>query len=172
MKKVFKRVFLAVLISLTSCGANQNYVLTEKNFFLVMTNMQFYPEQYGSSNIEFDCFMYDLVDVYGVTYQCGVRKCSSGFGCTCGNDTIIGFILHYEEELPQAKNQSEDTNEKTWVHIKGKLSSFNKKTITIHSYLDGEIDYSKNEEIQLLEFDVSDLSLIEDYANLSYYLTK
>ncbi len=168
------------LLLLTSCGEQdggssdkKDYVLNEDTFFLVMTNMQYYPEQYVGSNIEYDCFTYELQDVNGQSYICGVRKCSAGFGCTCGKDTIIGFILNDDEPLPEPRNQSEDSVEKTWVHLKGTLPNAEKTTITIHSYLpDGTIDPEKNEQIQFLTFDVASCELIEDYANLKYYVTK
>lgn len=176
------RRFLALVLMigmacvlLTGCQSSkaQDYVLNEDTFFLVMTNMQYYPEQYLESNIEYDCFTYELEDVDGQTYICGVRKCSAGFGCTCGKDTIIGFILNYDGELPAPRNQSEDTVEKTWVHLNGKLQSTDKTTITIHSYLeDGSIDPDNTEQIQFLVFDVESYELIEDYTNLKYYVTK
>ena len=97
----FKRIataFIAALtifaaLPLTACEGDEGYVLTEQTFFLVMTNMQYYPEQYVKKNVELDCFTYELNDVDGKRYICGVRKCSSGFGCTCGKDKIIGFLL-------------------------------------------------------------------------------
>ena len=84
---------------------------------------------------------------------------------------LLDLFFIMKKNYPKQKIKVKTLMKNLGSH-KGKLSSFNKKTITIHSYLDGEIDYSKNEEIQLLEFDVSDLSLIEDYANLAYYVTK
>ena len=138
-----------------------------------MTNMQYFPEQYLQSNIEFDCFTYELLDVNGVSYMCGVRKCSSGYGCQCGKDTIIGFVLEYDGELPTPTHQSEDTNDKTWVHLSGRLKSADKIKIEINSYLaDGSVDQSKNEIIEFLVFVVDGCELIEDYSNLHYYVTE
>lgn len=159
-------------LSLFSCGSPGEYILNEETFFLVMTNMQYYPEQYVGANIEFDCFTYELEDVNGTSYLCGVRKCSAGYGCTCGKDTIIGFILDSDEELPAPRNQSEDNPDKTWVHLSGTLPSAEKTSITIHSYLpDGTVDPDKTEQILFLVFDVSSCDLIEDYSNLRYYVT-
>ncbi|MCH5159449.1 MAG: hypothetical protein J1F66_01195 [Clostridiales bacterium] len=172
MKKLIL-VLLAVVLCVTfaACGP-RDYVLNENTFFLVMTNIQYYPEQYLQSNIEFDCFTYELVDVDGNSYMCGVRKCSAGYGCTCGNDTIIGFVLEYDGELPQPRNQSENTNDKTWVHLSGKVKSADKLKIEIRSYLsDGSIDPTKTEQIEFLMFVVDSLELIEDYSNLAYYVT-
>lgn len=170
----------AVIITLLSfccifmgCGGDDEYILNEDNFFLVMTNMQYYPEGYEGCNIEFDCFTYNLTDVNGNVYTCGVRKCSAGYGCTCGQDTIIGFILNYDGEIPEPINQSEDTNEKTWIHLKGKINGTNKTRIEINSYKpDGTIDQGKTEFIEFLSFNVEELTLIEDYTNLNYYVTK
>lgn len=180
-----KRRAVALLLSLAMCfllltacgaqdgGAKKDYVLNEDTFFLVMTNMQYYPEQYVGSNIEYDCFTYELQDVNGQSYICGVRKCSAGFGCKCGKDTIIGFILNADGPLPEPRNQSEDSVEKTWVHLKGTMPNAEKTTVTIHAYLpDGTIDPVNTEQIQFLTFDVASCDLIEDYANLKYYVTK
>lgn len=174
MKKLLLLSLLCVCLLLTGCGEKKDsYVLDEDTFFLVMTNMQYYPEQYLNADIAYDCFTYALEDVNGDTHICGVRKCSSGFGCTCGKDTIIGFILEYDGDLPTPKNQSEDTPEKAWVHLVGRLKSAQKEAITIHSYLpDGSIDPNKTEEISFLTFKVSSCEEIEDYSNLQYYVTK
>ena len=173
MKK-FLICILCVLFLLFTCSCgNKKYILTEDTFFLVMTNMQYYPEQYADSDIEYDCFTYSIKDINGEEYICGVRKCSSGFGCTCGKDTIIGFLLDYDGELPSPKNQSEDTVEKSWIHLKGKLKSTEKKNIKIRPYLsDGSIDQTNTETIVFLEFKVDTFSVLEDYQNLKYYVTK
>ena len=162
---------MVTCISCVACGP-RDYVLNENTFFMFMTNMQYFPEQYLKSNIEFDCFTYELKDVHGNSYMCGVRKCSSGYGCACGNDTIIGFVLEYDGELPAPRNQSEDTNDKTWVHLSGKIKSADKIKIEIKSYLpDGSENSNKNEFIEFLVFSVDSLELIEDYSNLNYYVT-
>ena len=159
-------------VVLVSCGSD-GYVLNEDTFFLVMSNMQFYPEQYLGSDMEFDCFTYELDDVDGTRYICGVRKSSAEYGCTCGRDTIIGFILEYGGELPAPRNQSEDSVEKTWVHLKGQLKSADKTQITIHSYRpDGSVNPDVNEFIYFLTFSVESCELIADYSNLQYYVTK
>lgn len=162
---------LALVLLLSACG-KKDYALNEDTFFLVMTNMQYYPEQYLDSEIEFDCFTYELRDVDGNSYICGVRKCSSGYGCTCGNDTIIGFLLESDVPLPEPRNQSEDSNDKAWVHLKGTLRSADKTTITIHSYLpDSSVDPDTTEQIVFLIFRVSSCDPIEDYSGLNYYVT-
>ena len=173
--KIVVAVLLLVLCFIfASCGP-KDYVLNESIFFRVMTNVQYYPEQYLDSTIEFDCFTYDLVDVNGTTYRCGVRKCSAGYGCTCGNDTIIGFVLEngeYSEAFPEPRNQSEDSNEKTWVHLKGKLKSADKLTITLPSTAQGADGSAVPDQIQMLTFVVEICELIEDYSNLNYYVSK
>ena len=137
-----------------------------------MTNMIYYPEQYLDSRIQFDCFTYTLVDVDGKAYTCGVRKCSAGYGCTCGKDTIIGFILDYDGDIPAPKNQSEDTPDKTWIHLDGKLASAQKTDIRIYAYIGEEIDYSTIETISFYTFKAEKLTVIEDYSSLNYYVTK
>lgn len=165
-------IFLAAVLILTGCNTQNQYVLNETSFFLVMTNMQYYPEQYKDATIEYDCFTYALTDVSGNEYICGVRKCSSGYGCTCGNDTIIGFILEYDGKIPEPKNQSSDSADKTWVHLKGKIKSSNKKAISIYAYKDGKPDYQTTETLLFLTFVVESCDQIEDYSNLNYYVTK
>lgn len=175
MKKsalIISVVFL-ITFAFSSCAGNKEYVLNEKTFFLVMTNMLYYPEQYENKNIELDCFTYDLTDVDGVSYRLGVRKCSAGYGCKCGKDTVIGFILVCSEEIPAPKNQSEDTIEKTWIHLIGKIASAEKKKIKIYAYdQSGAIDKTKTETIEFLTFNVQKITLITDYSGLSYYVTK
>lgn len=175
MKKCMKRITLLVTslllcFSLSACGTNE-YVLNENSFFKVMVNMLCFPEQYQNSSIELDCFTYNITDVNGKTYKLGARKCSSSYGCKCGKDTIIGFILVYNGEIPEPVNQSEDTNEKTWIHIRGKLASFEKTSITVYAYNNGAIDENNTETIQFLTFNVESLSLVEDYSNLHYYVS-
>lgn len=173
MKKLFVIILTVVCLLFCACSNKKEYVLDEGTFFLVMTNMQYYPEQYLDCDIEYDCFTYQLTDIYGKSYTCGVRKCSSGYGCTCGQDTIIGFILEYEGQLPPPKNQSVDGNEKTWVHLKGRMKSAEKTSVVVHSYLpNGEVDGDKNETILFLVFTVESCELIDDYSNLNYYVTK
>lgn len=176
-KYLIAALALTLCVCLCACSGGSkkrdSYKLTEDTFFLVMTNMQYYPEQYLDSEIEFDCFTYALQDVDGNNYLCGVRKCSAGYGCTCGNDTIIGFILNSDVDLPKPRNQSENSVEKAWVHLKGRLKSAEFTPVTIHAYLsDGSIDPSRNEQIKFLQFNVESCEEIEDYSNLAYYVTK
>lgn len=172
MKHAIKTMLsvLAVLGILLT-GAGCDYVLNERTFFKTMTNMLAFPSSYMGSTIELDCFVYELTDVEsGEEYTLGVRKCSSGVGCTCGNDTIIGFILDYDGAIPAAKNQSEDTNDKAWIHIAGKLESETPETIAIAAYTDG-VPNGQTEYIQMFRFSVSSLTAIEDYSSLAYYVT-
>lgn len=157
-------------VPLSGCGRD-SYDLTERDFFLVMSNMLFYPEQYLEKNISLDCFVYEIDDaVTGEHFQCGVRKCSSGYGCTCGNDTIIGFILNYDGAIPKAKNQSEDTSDKAWIHIAGKLVNDEKSYVNVYSYQNGEKTDSV-EQIYFYTFAVDTLEEI-DGSSLQYYVTK
>lgn len=181
MKKCYKKrvllciaaMFSAFAVLFSGCGEKNEYILDESTFFFVMNNLQYYPEQYQGKNIEFACFTYDLTDVDGAVYRCGVRKCSSGYGCTCGNDTIIGFILDYGGKIPEPKNQSENTNEKTWINLKGTLASSNKTKISIYAYnADGSVDETRIETIEFLTFSVEKLSIITDYSGLNYYVVK
>lgn len=153
------------------CSRNE-FVLNEKTFFKVMTNIQYYPETYEEKYIEFDCFTYAITDVEsGKEYICGVRKCSSGYGCNCGQDTVIGFILDYDGEIPAPKNQSVDGAEKTWIHVRGKLSSATKTGVKVYAYENGAVT-DRKETIEFLTFNAETLSLVEDASNLNYYVTK
>ena len=158
------------LLLLTGCQNDCN--IPESNFFLVMTNIQYYPEEYVNKNITLDCFTYYVKDVNNKDYLCGVRKCTAGFGCRCGKDTVIGFILNYEGEIPEPKNQYEDTNEKSWIHISGQLASKEKTPIEINSYdASGNIT-EQTEIVEFLTFNVSSLETITDYSKLAYFVSK
>ena len=164
MNKKHVLPFLLLPLLLTSCGWNGE--IREKDFFLVMTQIQYYPEDYLNKTISFDCFTYELTTVSGEKYLCGVRKCSSGFGCRCGKDTIIGFIMDQNIGLPEPKNQYEDTNEKAWIHVVGELESIDKTEFTIYGADNSE------ETVAFLSFKVDSFYEIEDYSNLHYYVTK
>lgn len=172
MKKLLKVLLLVLCVLSAACSTKSGYVLTEDTFFLVMTNMQYFPEQYLGEKIELDCFSYELTDIDGITHICGVRKCSSGYGCKCGKDTVIGFLLEYDKEIPAPRNQSEDSNDKTWLHLSGKLKSQHKTEIKIYAYNGNGIDYNTVESIYFLSFAVESVDLIEDYFNLNYYVSK
>ena len=181
MKRLKNITLLLLLPVLTFCallcGCAVSGKILEENFFLSMTNIQSYPNNYADTEIDYDCFTYLLTDINGNEYICGVRHCSSGYGCNCGNDTIIGFLLEYDGEIPAPRNQSAKDVEKTWVHITGKLKSTTPQEIKIHAYkqVDGgyEIDYNaKPETIKFLTLAVSEITVIEDYQNLKYYVTK
>lgn len=172
MKKILNIIFLsmALLAVLTGCGSN-SYVLTETNFFRVMSNMLYLPEQYLGKDVSLDCFVYEIEDaITSEKFICGVRKCSSEYGCTCGNDTIIGFILVYEGEIPAARNQSEDSSDKTWIHIAGQLVDAEKSYVHVWTYENGE-KTDQTEKIYFYRFAVASLEEI-DGSNLQYYVTK
>ena len=159
------------LFALVACQQS-SYVLKESTFFLVMTNIQYYPEEYVGKDITLDCFTYNVADKNGTEYLCGVRKCTAGFGCRCGKDTVIGFILNYEGDIPEPKNQYDDTNEKAWIHIVGQLASENKTAIEIYSYdAEGNIT-DQTEIVEFLSFNVSSLDTITDYSGLAYFVNK
>lgn len=161
---------MALPFLLTACSSN-NCNITENKFFLMMDNIILYPEEYIKKELTLDCFTYDVEDVEGNVTVCGVRKCSSGYGCRCGRDTIIGFILKYENgEIPAAKNQYENNPDKTWIHVTGHLASKQKTTITIYSYNPDGTQSTDTEEIQFLTLNVETLELIEDYQGLRYYV--
>ena len=86
-----------------------------------------------------------------------MRKCTAGFGCRCGKDTVIGFILNYEGDIPEPKNQYEDTNDKAWIHLVGQLASETKTKIEINAYdAEGNIQ-EQTEIVEFLSFNVSSL---------------
>ena len=162
--------FLTFPLLLTACSGSKCNI-TESKFFLVMDNIIRYPEEYIKKELSLDCFTYDVEDINGDVTVCGVRKCSSGYGCRCGRDTIIGFILKYEDgDLPAAKNQYENNADKTWIHVTGHLESKQKTTITIFSYNADGTPSTDTEEIQFLTLNVESLELIEDYQGLRYYV--
>ena len=164
---------LLLIFSLASCGGESDRIdLTEETFFYGMTTIQMYPEEYLGKTISFDCFTYRLVDVDGAEYLCGVRKCSAGYGCKCGKDSVIGFILDYDGEIPEPKNQSVDTPDKSWIHLEGTLASREIEEVRIYGYDGEQINYERVESVVFCRFKVTSLSLIEDYAELAYYVTK
>lgn len=171
-KIAFAVCFLcAIFCVCTACDGAASYDLTETTFFRVMTNMLYYPEQYLGKEVSLDCFVYEIEDAEtGEKYTCGVRKCSSGYGCTCGNDTIIGFILEYAGDIPAARNQSEDTSDKTWIHISGQLVDAEKTFVSVHSYVNGQPTEAL-EKIYFYRFAVNTLTGI-DGKDLAYYVTK
>jgi len=173
MRKILPALLLiALLFTVAACGTPDRYDLTEKTFFYGMTVILDYPTEYTDKVISFDCFTYRLTDVNGKNYLCGVRKCSSEYGCNCGKDTVIGFILDYDGEIPEPKNQSDDTPDKSWIHVEGKLASTEKEAFRIYAYKGDEIDYSVTEPIAFYHFAVSTLTPIEDYSGLAYFVTK
>ena len=172
MKKIIIIIILSLLCLLTACKSDKNQVITEEMYFRVMTNILYYPEQYEGKTLELDCFTYELEDVDGNKYLCGVRKCSSGVGCKCGRDTIIGFILKSEQELPSPKNQNIETNDKMWIHIKGSLNSMRAKEIRIYAWNGDKVDYNKIETVNFYVFEVESFSVVEDYSKLAYYVTQ
>ncbi len=172
-KKIASAICLlcAALCLFTACGGADSYELTEVTFFRVMSNMLFFPEQYLGKEVSLDCFVYEIEDAEtGEKYTCGVRKCSSGYGCTCGNDTIIGFILDYAGDIPAARNQSEDTPDKTWIHISGQLADADKRYVSVRSYQNGQ-PTDTLEKIYFYRFAVNSLAEI-DGSGLAYYVTK
>lgn len=171
-----KRILIAVLATLlffsfAACGGSDRLDLTEQTFFYGMTTIQMYPEEYYGKVISYDCFTYRLTDVDGVEYLCGVRKCSAGYGCKCGKDSVIGFILDYDGVIPEPKNQSADTSEKTWIHLEGTLADKATEKIKIYGYDGDKINYDRQEEVVFCRFKVSSLTVIEDYSSLAYYVT-
>ena len=165
-------LLLFLVVGLFSCDKFDPN-LNENTFFYAMTTIQMYPEEYVGTPLSYDCFTYRLTDVDGKDYLCGVRKCSVGYGCNCGKDTIIGFILDYDGVIPEPKNQSEDTPDKTWIHVEGSVASAEKEEIVIHAYdAAGQIDLGKTETVIFYHFTVTSLTEIEDASGLSYYVTK
>ena len=98
--------------------------------------------------------------------MCVVRKCSSGYGCKCGKDRVIGFVVDKNIGLPAPKNQYEDTNDKSWIHVTGQLESTNLTIFNIYG------NDNVEEEVSFLSFRIDDFSLIEDYSKLNYYVEK
>ncbi len=167
MKKTntFKKIpiLLGTVSLLTGCGVN--YDMNEKTFFLMMTNIQSYPEEYIDKTISFDSYTYELTSTRNEKYLCVARKCSSGYGCKCGKDTIIGFLVDESVGLPAPKNQYEDTNDKSWVHIVGQIKSTEKTEFDIPG------PDNTAEIVKFLTIEVTSFTIIEDYSNLNYYVS-
>ena len=161
-----KKVITVLSIPFLLSGCSDGYKMNENTFFLVMTNIQYYPEDYVNKDLTFDSFTYKLTSVQGEEYMCVVRKCSSGFGCKCGKDTIIGFIVNNDDGLPEPKNQYDDTNDKAWIHVTGQIKSSDKKVFEIYNA------DNVPEEVSFLSIEIKDFSIIEDYSSLHYYVDK
>ena len=161
-----KKTLVLLSIPFLLSGCSNSYEMNEDTFFLVMTNIQYYPEDYLNKDLSFDSFTYKLTSVQGDDYMCVVRKCSSGFGCKCGKDTIIGFIVENDLGLPEPKNQYDNTNDKAWVHVVGQIKSTDKKVFEIYNA------DNVPEEVSFLSLEIRDFSVIEDYSNLHYYVDK
>ena len=174
-KEQIKYRFVSLLMMpflLTGCMTTNEYNLDESTFFLIMTNIQYYPEEYINKEITLDCFTYSVKDIDDNEYLCGVRKCTAGFGCKCGRDTVIGFILKYDGTLPEPKNQYIDTNDKSWIHISGGLESTTKTKIEVHSFdAEGNV-LEQTEIVEFLTFNISTLEIITDYSGLAYFVSK
>jgi len=172
MKKAFIIILVMLLLfSLFACSEGERVDLTEGTFFFGMTSIQLHPADYYGKHISFDCFTYRLTDVNGREYMCGVRKCSAGYGCKCGKDSVIGFILLYDGEIPEPKNQNVDTPDKSWIHVEGKLASAETTEIRLFAYdEDGQIDYQREDSVKFCTFAVESLTVIEDYSSLAYYV--
>ena len=171
MKKLLVALLLlCVCVTAFACGG-KDVVLTEDTYFYGMLTIQMYPGEYVGKKISFDCYTYRLTDTDGNEYLCGVRKCSSGYGCKCGKDSVIGFILDYDGEIPEPINQSVDTNDKAWIHVEGKLASSEVTELELFGYKDGELDTSWREYVVFCTFKVASLTKIEDYSGLAYYVT-
>ena len=173
MKKLLVALLLlCVCVTAFACGG-KDVVLTEDTYFYGMLTIQMYPGEYVGKKISFDCYTYRLTDTDGNEYLCGVRKCSSGYGCKCGKDSVIGFILDYDGEIPEPINQSEDTNDKAWIHVEGKLATSNVTELELFRYNDdGELDTAWRDYIAFYTFKVESLAKISDASGLAYYVTK
>ena len=85
--------------------------------------------------------------------------------------TIIGFLLEYDGAVPEPIKQSEDSPEKAWIRVKGRLKGNGKTDIYVYAYNGDEIDYNTVEKISLLTFSADDVEKIEDYSGLNYYVS-
>ena len=166
ISKKIKKSLMVLTIPFLLTGCSKDYEMNEKTFFLVMTNIQHYPEDYIDKDITFDSFTYKLTSTVGDEYLCVVRKCSSGYGCKCGKDTVIGFVVDKDRGLPEPKNQYEDTNDKAWVHIIGQIKNTDLTKFEIYN------DNNEPETVQFLYLEIKDFSIIEDYSDLHYYVDK
>lgn len=176
MKNLIQKISFAILIlSVTFCAfagcSSGGYSLDEAHYFLTMQNMLYFPENYVGDSFEYDCFVYEIEDaISGETYICGVRKCPANFGCKCGNDSILGFMLVYDGDIPAARNQSENSNDKTWIHVTGIMTNADMTAVNIYS-LDAEGNPTEMiEKIFFCKLNVETLEEI-DGIGLNYYVS-
>ncbi len=176
LKKIALAVcFLCALGAFSACGDGnsepKHYTLTETTYFAVLKNMLYFPEGYLDSTLDLDCFIYEVEDVEtGVVYPCGVRKCPANFGCKCGNDSILGFLLRYDGEIPAARNQTTNDSDKTWIHLSGTLENAELTAITVYSYGADGNPTGKTEKIYFCSLQVDSLTEI-DGSGLKYYVS-
>ena len=76
MKNKLITLLLLPLLATGCAGGQKGYVLNESTFFLVMTNIQYYPEEYVNKDITYDCFTYNIKDVNNKEYLCGTKNIS------------------------------------------------------------------------------------------------
>ncbi len=166
---------ITLLLAFAACTKTE-WVLNEGNFFFTMDNVLRFPGRYYNNTFDLNCFTYQLTDVNGKTYMCGVRHSSSEYGCTCGNDKIVGFVLDYDGEIPTPINQSDKYSvEKAWIHVRGKITSEEYVKISVWAFTDGQPDQSKPvETIALPLLTVESLTVLteEEYKNLQQYGVK
>ena len=62
MKNKLISLMLLPLFVIGCSNGQKSYVLNESTFFLVMTNIQYYPEEYVNKDITYDCFTYNIKD--------------------------------------------------------------------------------------------------------------
>ena len=131
--------------------------------------------------IKFDSFLGDNNQIWSFSfYRLSIIKtlCDEDVYdnfCSIDSDTVtvnsyddIWFDCkeNIEKQLPEPKNQYDNTNDKAWIHVTGKLESSDKKTISIPA-ADGT-----SEDVQFLFFNVSEFNVIEDYSSLHHYVDK
>lgn len=169
--KILCLIFCVCSLFSVACG-DSNYILTENTYFKIMTNLYMYPNNYVGANIEADCFTYKITDIDKKEWIVAVRLCSSGYGCACGQDSVIGFLLDYDGEVPAPVNQSDKDGEnchtKAWIHLKGTLETAEKTNIKILSSTGAE------EKIAFVTMKVESLTKIaeSEFSSLAPYVIK
>lgn len=164
-------LFAAIFLFAGCAQKGKEHVLNDVTYYLVMQSMLFNPSAYLQDTFVLECFVYEIEDVQtGEVFTCGVRKCPSNIGCRCGNDSVLGFRLLFDGDIPPARNQTANDSDKTWIRVSGKLAGTELTGVDVYRY-DAEGNPTNTiETIYFCSLEASSLEEI-DGSELSYYVS-